>query len=247
MDTKFLQHLPQHSTRMPWQSCVMATVLATMTTNPKWKEIVDNLLPGQTATTRPDLVACVFKGKLQSLLKDLKEGQIFGRAVARLYVIEFQKPGLPHAHILMSFAAEDNLHGPDDFGSVVSAQLPDKQTHPLLYALVCKHMLHKEHGRHHPDAPCMRDDKIRFDYPKPFAEESSSADDAYPQYARPNNGRKCDKTGLDNRRVVPHYPYLLLKYQCHIDVEVVASIAAIKYVYKYVFKGPDRIMGKLSA
>ncbi|KAL0053853.1 hypothetical protein WJX82_000034 [Trebouxia sp. C0006] len=108
MDTKFLQHLPQHSTRMPWQSCVMATVLATMTTNPKWKEIVDNLLP---------------------------------------------------------------------------------------------------------DAPCMRDDKIRFDYPKPFAEESSSADDAYPQYARPNNGRKCDKTGLDNRRVAAHKHLPLIRFQ----------------------------------
>ncbi len=70
---------------------------------------------------------------------------------------------------------------------------------------------------------------------------------AFHQLCRPDNGRKCDKTGLDNRRVVPHNPYLLLKYQCHINVEVVASIAAIKYVYKYVFKGPDRIMAKLSA
>ena len=70
---------------------------------------------------------------------------------------------------------------------------------------------------------------------------------AFHQMCRPDNGRKCDKTGLDNRRVVPHNPYLLLKYQCHINVEVVASIAAIKYLYKYVFKGPDRIMAKLSA
>ncbi len=51
-----------------------------MTTNPKWKEIVENLLPGQTAAVRPDLVAHVFKGKLKSLLKELREGQIFSRA-----------------------------------------------------------------------------------------------------------------------------------------------------------------------
>ena len=159
-------------------------IFLTMTFNPQWKEVVENLLPGQTATMRPDLVARVFKGKLQALLKELKEDQIFGRVVARLYVIEFQKRGLPHAHILISFAAGDKLRGPDDFDSVVSAQLPDKETHPLLYALVCKHMLHKECGKDHPDAGCMRDGKCRFDYPKPFAEETTSSDDAYPQYAR---------------------------------------------------------------
>ena len=65
-----------------------------MTCNLRWKEIVENLLPGQIATMRPDLVARLFKGKLQAMLKELKEDQIFVRVVARLYVIEFQKRGL---------------------------------------------------------------------------------------------------------------------------------------------------------
>ena len=38
---------------------------------------------------RPDLVERVFKGKLRALLKELKEDQIFGRIVARLYMIQF--------------------------------------------------------------------------------------------------------------------------------------------------------------
>ena len=37
----------------------------TFTCNPKWPEIVANLLPGQTASDRPDLVARVFKLKLK--------------------------------------------------------------------------------------------------------------------------------------------------------------------------------------
>ena len=36
------------------------TLFITFTANPKWKEIVDELLPGQTAVDRPDLVARVF-------------------------------------------------------------------------------------------------------------------------------------------------------------------------------------------
>ena len=151
----------------------------TMTCDPTWKEIKKNLLPGQNATQRPDLIARVFKGKLQALLRDIKEGQIFGRVVAKLHVIEFQKRGLPHAHVLISFAPEHKLRVPADFDSMVSAQLPDKNTHPELYALVCKHMIHGECGER-----CFRDGKCRFDYPKSFAEETSSADDAYPIYAR---------------------------------------------------------------
>jgi len=41
--------------------------------------------------------------------------------------------------------------------------------------------------------------------------------------------------------VVPYNPWLLLKYNCHINVEVCSSIKSIKYLYKYVYKGPDRV------
>ena len=39
----------------------------TFTCNPKWCEIKENLLPGQTANDRPDLVARVFMLKLKAL------------------------------------------------------------------------------------------------------------------------------------------------------------------------------------
>ena len=38
-------------------------LLSTFTANPKWKDIVDELLLGQTAVDRPDLVARVFHVK----------------------------------------------------------------------------------------------------------------------------------------------------------------------------------------
>lgn len=38
---------------------------------------------------------------------------------------------------------------------------------------------------------------------------------------------------MDNRRVVPYNPYLSLKYNAHINVEVATSVRAIKYIYKY--------------
>lgn len=49
--------------------------------------------------------------------------------------------------------------------------------------------------------------------------------------------RKCT---LDNRWVVPYNPYLLRMFNCHINVEVCSSIKAVKYLFKYIYKGHDR-------
>ncbi len=43
---------------------------------------------------------------------------------------------------------------------------------------------------------------------------------------------------FDNRWVVPYNPYLTMRYQCHINVEVCSSIMAVKYLYK----GHDRVL-----
>ena len=71
----------------------------TMTCNPKWKEVTENLLPGQRASDWPDVVAHIFHMKLSELLDDISKRH-FGVTVANLHVTEFQKCGLPHAHML---------------------------------------------------------------------------------------------------------------------------------------------------
>jgi hypothetical protein len=66
-------------------------------------------------------------------------------------------------------------------------------------------------------------------------------ENGYPNYARPDNGRTVIKSGieLDNRWVVPYNPYLLLTFDCHINVERVFDIRSIKYMYKYIYKGKN--------
>ncbi|KAE8951607.1 hypothetical protein PF011_g32918 [Phytophthora fragariae] len=82
-------------------------VFVTMTCNPKWEEIEEKITdPLQSAQDRPDIVARVWQQKLKALLKDLDEG-VLGRLLARIYVVEFQKRGLPHAHILVILEDED--------------------------------------------------------------------------------------------------------------------------------------------
>jgi hypothetical protein len=47
---------------------------------------------------------------------------------------------------------------------------------------------------------------------------------------------------FDNRWVISYNPYLTMQYQCHINVEVCSSIMAMKYLYKYVYKGHDHAL-----
>jgi Helitron helicase-like domain at N-terminus len=91
----------------------MPTLFITMTCNPKWKEITENLLPGQTADCNPELCCRVFKNKLEQLLKDIDTNQ-FGKCTARVYTIEYQKRGLPHAHIIVWLDACCQLMTPAD-------------------------------------------------------------------------------------------------------------------------------------
>ncbi|ETN09079.1 hypothetical protein PPTG_11128 [Phytophthora nicotianae INRA-310] len=82
-------------------------IFDTMTCNPTWEEIKEKITdPNQTAQDRPDIVARVWQQKLVAHLKDLDES-VLGRVAARIYVVEFQKRGLQHAHILVILADED--------------------------------------------------------------------------------------------------------------------------------------------
>merc|ERR1712020_346428 len=60
--------------------------------------------------------------------------------------------------------------------------------------------------------------------------------------AQGGNEAYHNRRELDNRWVVPYSPYLLLRYNCHINLEICVSAKATKYLYKYVHKGGDRAM-----
>jgi len=98
----------------------------TLTCNPNWPEIQNNLLPGQKPKGHPELVARVFRLKLKQIIEMLKSEMIFGRPCARLYSVEFQKRGLPHACILIWLIPEHKIT-PDKIDNIICAEIPDQQ------------------------------------------------------------------------------------------------------------------------
>ena len=76
------------------------SLFLTFTANPSSTEILRKLLPGQTASDRPDIVARVFSLQVRELLRDIKKRHIFGACRGVVWTIEYQKRGLPHLHCL---------------------------------------------------------------------------------------------------------------------------------------------------
>lgn len=223
----------------------------TMTCNPKWPEILEELrkTPGLTAADRPDVVVRVFRLKMKELLNDILKSGIFGRCVAHVYTIEFQKRGLPHMHLLIFLAPEYRLHTPADVDRVSVARIPDPVQYPRLYNVVTTCMIHEckeKRCKEKLTDPCEKQ------FPKEYASETKFAANGYPTLKRvsPEDGgfTHTNHAGVvfTDKDVVPYNPYLSAKYECHINVEVCASISAIKYIHKYIYKGHDRATFELA-
>ncbi|AQK61876.1 hypothetical protein ZEAMMB73_Zm00001d012946 [Zea mays] len=218
-------------------------IFLTMTCNPNWDEITRELLPMQSPQDRPDLVVRIFRAKLEELKKRLTKHDILGKIRAYVYVVEFQKRGLPHVHFLLIMQRKYKLTCPDKYDLLISAEIPDKKKYPELYKMVIKHMMHGPCGLLNPKCPCTKGRaSCKNHYPRAFSNATSQGKDSYPIYRRRDDGCKETVRGceLDNRWVVPYNPYLLRLFNCHINVEACGSIKAVKYLFKYIYKGHDR-------
>ena len=221
----------------------------TMTASPGWSEIRENLRTGETAAGRPDLVARVFRQKFRTLLDELLHKHVLGVVIAYTWVIEFQKRGLPHAHLLVIVRAQDRPRTPADIDRRIVAELPDPanpEQRGLLATLLSSH-IHGPCGQRNQLAPCMSGKVCEKGFPKEFAEVTVIQDNGYPKYRRRETSPSCVKGEhpVDARDVVPYNPYLSRLLQCHLNVEFCGTVRAVKYLYKYTYKGHDRATVKI--
>nr|GEU31386.1 ATP-dependent DNA helicase PIF1-like [Tanacetum cinerariifolium] len=113
----------------------------------------------------------------------------------------------------------------DQINDIISAELPCLTNDPDAYKLVSEFMLHGPCGVEAKHAPCTNEGKCSKYYPKKFLAETVINEDGYPVYCRRDNKITAvkGKFTYDNRHVVPHN-----------------RSKAIKYLFKYLNKGPDR-------
>ncbi|MBW0491874.1 hypothetical protein O181_031589 [Austropuccinia psidii MF-1] len=214
------------------------SLFITMTANSKWNEVQQCLKPGEIASDRPDIIARVFNIKLKMIIRDLTKNKRLGSVKSYVYTVEFQKRGLPHAHIIIILNEPFIPKTIDGIDTLVCAEIPDPDLEPDLHRIVTATMFH---GPCSPSSRCWGRFGCKYGYPKAYVEETTIRNDAYPAYRR-RAGTSFARNGkiFTNRDVVPYNKYLSLQYECHINTEIPYGIKALKYLYKYICKGEDR-------
>lgn len=232
------------------------TFFLTMTMDVNCEEVRAHLRPGQSPYDRPDFICRIFEIKRKELLRLIKEEGIFGHCVAHVAVIEFQKRGAPHMHLL--FWIENFDETPQNIDNVISAEIPPEgapgSKERELHELVMKHMIHGPCGDgFRNNLSCMKNSKngkCGRNFPKSDDVVTSVGDGCFPNYRRRspqeggNTGTKYirgSETTISNRWVVAYNAYLLLKFKCHINIEYCHTVASIKYLFLYHFKGEDMV------
>ena len=123
-----------------------------------------------------------------------------------------------------------------------------------MHEIVSKNLIHGPCGSYNPRCVCMENGRCKKNFPKDFCDETVNPEDSYPVYMR----RSPEKGGhtstltsnmctIDNRWVVPYNPYLTKRFNAHINVEICNTVQVLKYLFKYVYKGHDKISASLSA
>nr|AAK54292.1 putative helicase [Oryza sativa Japonica Group] len=219
-------------------------LFVTFTCNPKWPEIQCMLdkVGYQKPSERPDILVRVFMIKLKELMSDIKRNQHFGKTKAIVFTIEFQKRGLPHAHILIFLDKRGKSLEPSQIDELICAEIPDRDKDPETFEAVKNFMMHGPCGEANPKSPCMVDHKCNRFFPRGFSDETIIDEVNFPIYRRRDDGRQIKKgrVNLNNGFVVPYNKDLLAKFQVHMNVEWFNRSRSIKYLFKSICNEDDQ-------
>ena len=87
--------------------------------------------------TSPDICARVFNMKSKLLVEEIVKNGIFGKTVAHVETIEWQKRnGLPHLHLLVTLHPDFKIRDPGDIDKFLSAEITDWSENPQLFEAV---------------------------------------------------------------------------------------------------------------
>ncbi len=127
------------------------------------------------------MVIRVFNLQFDALLKDIKDG-VFGNVIVKIWVIQFQKRGLPHVHILIILDDVSKLRTAEDYDSIVSVEILDPIRHPKAHKIVTACMVHGPCGLNFLNAQCMEQGKCKKKYSRSCSEETHCDVDRYSEY-----------------------------------------------------------------
>jgi len=100
-----------------------------------------------------------------------------------MWVIKFQKRGLPHAHCLLILDPNDGPKSAEEFNQYVSAEIPDPDEYHELHELVLRYHTHVC-GNRKKGQSCVKNGRCTKGFPKPYAKRTRKVENEYPVYMR---------------------------------------------------------------
>ncbi|XP_076950384.1 uncharacterized protein LOC143623335 [Bidens hawaiensis] len=172
----------------------------------------------------------------------------FSGSIGAIIPDEFQKRGLPHCHLLVWVKQTSVVTGPMDIDSFIIAEISNPDEDPLLYKVVTELMVHGPCGLVLPNSTCMNNGSCSKVFPKDFRSTTFFDKKGYVHYRRRPSSFTVNKNDLivDSRYVVPYNRALCLHFMAHINVEYRGWSMLIKYLFRYISKGADRVRYKLT-
>ncbi|KAI9115706.1 hypothetical protein K1719_013375 [Acacia pycnantha] len=147
---------------------------------------------------------------------------------------------------LMRILKDENILAPSkQMYTLLSFKREGFHMHISYY--VRSYMVHGPCGRSSRNVPCMEDGKCSKYFPKRYNAHTILDEKGYPTYRRRNDGRTVSRKGvkLDNKFVVPYNARLLKLFCVHLNIEKTNQSRAIKYLFKYISKGNDRVIASI--
>ncbi|KAJ9555986.1 hypothetical protein OSB04_010600 [Centaurea solstitialis] len=232
----------------------------TFTCNVMWPEITRHLMkfPHVKREDRPDIIARVFQMKVQDFINYLRSERPFGEVAAGtlFLILSFHLLTSTPSYTFIPFIYyripkkrssplpyTSLVTTPDQIDQFISVEIPNPTNDPHLHMIITKFMMHGPCGLANTNIPCMVNGICSKKFPEKYESVTQFDKNGYVHYIRRNNNRFVIKNGvqLDNSYVVPYNKKVCLTFEAHINVEYCGWSMMIKYLFKYISKGVDRV------
>lgn len=233
---------PRHLKKLSMNALTIVSELGppdafiTITFNPLWPEVIQALASNQTIFDRPDLQARIFHARLEAFIINLRNGKYYvnsqGHNIKLKYllrVIEYQNRGLPHCHVVIKLNDDhDPIRFMNRYCRSTISDLNDSDAYQQqVKVLIQQHMIHRC------SAYCLNNGHCRKGFGINKVIESSQVDHkGFPIHKRLTQ---------DDFNVVPTHDKMIIDWNGHINHEPAAQSFTVLYLFKYLFKGNQKM------
>ncbi|GKD79403.1 DNA helicase [Tanacetum coccineum] len=144
--------------------------------------------------------------------------------------------------------SKNEMQDAQQIDNYIFAKIPDSVQDPKGYKLVTELMMHGPYVPASPSAACMQEGSCSKHFSKTYNDRTFFDSNGHTYYRKRDTRVHVMKgeSKLDNCNVVPYNRALCLAFEAHINVEYCGWSMLLKYLFKYILKGPDCMLAKIS-